>query len=61
MIISMKNLHKTYLLGVEGVPALRYSNSFISNYSFNYTLYIFNNLNDRYNKLYLFELMNITT
>lgn len=47
VIISMKNLHKTYLLGVEGVPALRYSNSFISNYSFNYTLYIFNNLNNR--------------
>lgn len=23
-LISMKNVHKTYLLGVEGVPALRF-------------------------------------
>lgn len=24
VIISMKNVHKTYLLGVEGIPALRF-------------------------------------
>lgn len=23
VIVSMKNVHKTYLLGIEGVPALR--------------------------------------
>ena len=23
VIIGMKNVHKTYLLGIEGVPALR--------------------------------------
>ena len=23
VIVSMKNVHKTYLLGVEGIPALR--------------------------------------
>jgi len=24
VIVGMKNVHKTYLLGIEGVPALRY-------------------------------------
>jgi len=24
LIIKMDNIHKTYLLGIEGVPALRY-------------------------------------
>jgi hypothetical protein len=24
VIVSMKNVHKTYLLGVEGIPALRF-------------------------------------
>lgn len=24
-IVTLKNIHKTYLLGVEGVPALRYT------------------------------------
>lgn len=24
LIVSMKNVHKTYLLGIEGVPALRF-------------------------------------
>ena len=27
-IIVLKNVHKTYLLGVEGVPALRWDNNF---------------------------------
>jgi hypothetical protein len=25
VIVDIKNIHKTYLLGVEGVPALRYN------------------------------------
>lgn len=32
VIVSMKNVHKTYLLGVEGIPALRFvvnNNSFL--------------------------------
>lgn len=26
IVISMENIHKTYLMGVEGVPALRFVN-----------------------------------
>ena len=33
-IISLKNIHKTYLMGIEGVPALRYMFHFIVRQTF---------------------------
>lgn len=29
VVVELKNIHKTYLLGIEGVPALRYILTFI--------------------------------